>query len=104
MDRVERRAVPVAPHALDAIEVDLDRLEAALDAGSIEFPEPTATDLLQTPMPVPWTDEQRTRAQHLLDRNMRLRTRIADRMRSTTQARLLLGTSPTPARYLDTTA
>ena len=104
MDRVDPAAVRLAPHALDAIEADLDRLEAALDAGSMDLPEPTATDLVRAPTQVLWTEEQRTRAQHLLDRNVRLTGLIADRMRGTAHARLLLGTPPTAARYFDTMA
>ena len=102
VDRVE--VLHRVARTLDAIEDDLDRLEAALVSGRFDLPDSPATELLTSDGSLSWTDAQRWRATALLERNRDLADRLAARMREITNARLFLGDSPSHPRYLDTIA
>lgn len=101
MDRVE--PVHAVNGALDAIEADLDGLEAALESGWPDLSEWRGSNLF-APGHLSWTDEQCRRAAALLERNRKLAEILSIRMRETTYARQLLGMMPNQPRYLDTMA
>jgi hypothetical protein len=104
MDRVcTTSPVSAVVRALDAIEADLDRLEAALVSG-LELDSPWSGELLAATGVLSWSAEENRRGAALLERNRQLAEAVAGRMREAQHVRQLLGTRPSAPRYLDTIA